>query len=267
MKVVYGLVTVALVVLSATGGCVSKAEFDKCARRNIILQEEMDNLERAVENERIRAEKCEGELDALRQGGGLCAKKVSELEAMLAEKNAMIDKLTKMVSESPLPLELSNALAEWARQVGSDLVEYDEKTGVVRFKSDLLFEKGQATVQAGVRPQLEQFARIMDSPAAEGFDVLIVGHTDDVPILKPETRAQHPTNWHLSAHRAIAVEDILAGGGMAETRLAVMGMGEFRPIAPNAGGNRGNALNRRVEIYIVPAGQIRIATGTPATGG
>ncbi len=267
MKVVYGLVAVALVVLFAAGGCVSKAEFDKCARRNLTLQELVASLEEAQENERIRADRLKAELDAIKAGGDLCAKKVAELEAMMAEKNAMIDKLTKMVSESPLPPELSNALADWANQVGSDLVEYDEKTGVVRFKSDLLFEKGQATVQAGVRPQLEKFAQIMGSAAAEGFDVLIVGHTDDVPILKPETRAQHPTNWHLSAHRAIAVEDILAGAGMAETRLAVVGMGEFRPIAPNAGGNRGNALNRRVEIYIVPAGQIRISTGTAAAGG
>ena len=38
--------------------------------------------------------------------------------------------------------------------------------------------------------------------------------------------------------------------------LAIMGMGQYRPIAPNKPGNGGNEKNRRVEIYIVPAGQI-----------
>ena len=92
------------------------------------------------------------------------------------------------------------------------------------------------------------------------FDVLIVGHTDDIPIKKPDTLLKHPSNWHLSAHRAISVERILAAAGMLETRLSVMGMGQFRPIAPNASGQKGNPMNRRVEIYIVPAGSVRIAT-------
>jgi len=85
-------------------------------------------------------------------------------------------------------------------------------------------------------------------------------------IGRPATRQKHPTNWHLSAHRAIAVEKVLAQAGMNEIRLAVMGMGEFRPIEPNKPNQEGNPRNRRVEIYIVPAGQIRIAAET-APGG
>ena len=110
-----------------------------------------------------------------------------------------------------------------------------------------------------MQPRIESLAQILNSPVAQDFDVLIVGHTDDIPIKKSATLAKHPSNWHLSAHRAISVERILAATGITETRFSVMGMGQFRPIAPNAPGGKGNSLNRRVEIYIVPAGSVRIA--------
>ncbi len=42
--------------------------------------------------------------------------------------------------------------------------------------------------------------------------------------------------------------------GVEATRLSVRGFGEYRPLEPNAAGKKGNPKNRRVEIYIVPAG-------------
>ena len=183
---------------------------------------------------------------------------IDALKEQIAQKQALIDQLSEQVGQIALPAELSSALADWALQSGSDLVTYDQETGIVRFKSDLLFELGSDTVQAEATPSLEGLAQIMNTPAARAFDLLVVGHTDDVWNALPTTMAKHPSNWHLSAHRAISVEAILAGAGIAETRLAVMGMGEFRPIEPNAPGRQGNPKNRRVEIYIVPAGKIRV---------
>jgi len=83
---------------------------------------------------------------------------------------------------------------------------------------------------------------------------MIFPHTDDIPIQKPDTRAKHPTNWHLSAHRAISVLEIMTGNKLDAERLSVRGFGEYRPIVPNAPSRKGNPQNRRVEIYIVPAG-------------
>ncbi len=253
---------IGLSILALSSGCASKAELDRCVRRNALAQERIEALLAAQEEERKRLEQCQQELELIAKKGGYWQEQMDALQKTLAEKNALIDQLTAQLGQTALPPELSNALADWAR--GSDLVSYDEKTGIVRFKSDLLFNKGEDTVQADAQAQLEKLSGIMNTPAAEGFDILIVGHTDDLPILKPDTRAKHPSNWHLSAHRAIAVEKILAQVGLAETRQAVMGFGEFRPLEPNAPNKGGNPKNRRVEIYIVPAGQIRISTG-PAT--
>jgi chemotaxis protein MotB len=73
-------------------------------------------------------------------------------------------------------------------------------------------------------------------------------------IAKPSTAVKHPTNWHLSAHRAIAVLREMAKNNVTENRMSVRGFSEFRPMAENAAGKKGNAQNRRVEIYIVPKG-------------
>jgi flagellar motor protein MotB len=47
---------------------------------------------------------------------------------------------------------------------------------------------------------------------------------------------------------------VLEGCGLEAKRMSTRGFGEFRPVAPNAPGNKGNAKNRRVDIYIVPSG-------------
>jgi hypothetical protein len=44
-----------------------------------------------------------------------------------------------------------------------------------------------------------------------------------------------------------------------QERMGAIGFGKYRPVAPNAAGNRGNTLNRRVEIWIVPSALLRRA--------
>jgi chemotaxis protein MotB len=46
----------------------------------------------------------------------------------------------------------------------------------------------------------------------------------------------------------------MSQNGVEPTRLSVRGFGEYRPVAPNAANNKGNDVNRRVEMYIVPKG-------------
>ncbi|MCK5175184.1 MAG: OmpA family protein, partial [Planctomycetes bacterium] len=64
----------------------------------------------------------------------------------------------------------------------------------------------------------------------------------------------HPTNWHLSVHRAISVLNVMTQNKVSPKRLSVRGFGEFRPAEPNKADKKGNAANRRVEIFIVPSG-------------
>jgi len=248
-----------LIALLTLGGCTSRLDFEKCVRRNDILNKRLEELLANQENSRIEAQNCKQQLDILQQKRQYDDQKVKALQAALEDKNALIEHLSDQLGHVTVPVVLSNALADWARRSGSQLVTYDEKTGMVRFKSDLLFDEGDDTVRPEAVEKLKALSRILNSPAAQDFDVLIVGHTDDKRIGKPATKAKHPTNWHLSAHRAIAVQKQLADAGMQQMRLAVMGMGQFHPIEPNKPNMMGNPKNRRVEIYIVPAGQIGTA--------
>jgi chemotaxis protein MotB len=134
------------------------------------------------------------------------------------------------------------------------MITFDETTGMVKFKSDLLFEKGSDVVAAEATGPVKKLCEIINSKEAEGFDIIIAGHTDDIPIKKSATMSQHPTNWHLSAHRAIAVEKMMESDGVQPTRMSVRGFGEYRPLEANEAGKKGNPKNRRVEIYLVPTG-------------
>ena len=157
-----------------------------------------------------------------------------------------------MVGGTKLPVELSTMLEDFAK--GSDMITYDPATGVVKFKSDLLFEKGSDVVAPSAVESVKSLCTILNSEQGKEFDIVVAGHTDDLRIARPETREKHPTNWYLSAHRAISVLDVMIENGIAPERISERGFGEFRPVAPNEPNKKGNPANRRVEIYIVPKG-------------
>jgi chemotaxis protein MotB len=182
------------------------------------------------------------------------AEEIAVLEAAIEAKDDLIRKLNLrlLAGGAKLPMELSIMLQDFADQHG--MVTFDEATGMLKFKSDLLFELGSDKVAAGAVGSIQALCTIMKDEKAKDFDVIIAGHTDDVRIGKPATRAQHPTNWHLSVHRGISVLNLMTTNGVAPTRLSVRGFGEYRPIEANLPNKKGNPANRRVEMYIVPAG-------------
>jgi chemotaxis protein MotB len=127
-------------------------------------------------------------------------------------------------------------------------MSYDRRLGLVRIRTDLTFPSGSAELRPGVQAALAELARILASREAAKYEVQVVGHTDNVPISNPQTRRNHPTNWHLSVHRAISVKDALADAGVAPVRMAVAGYGRFRPVVPN--GPDGAEENRRVDVFL-----------------
>ena len=74
----------------------------------------------------------------------------------------------------------------------------------------------------------------------------IEGHTDN----SPAGSSKYPTNWELSAERAVSVLRVLVDRfHVPPAKLVAMGFGEYHPIAPNdTPENR--RKNRRVRIVI-----------------
>lgn len=205
---------------------------------------QLDQLQRKLASAKGRSDI---EVESLQQ-------EIAALEEDIAKKKDLIASMQQrlILGVGALPVELSTLLEDFAKE--HDMVTYDSSRGIVKLKSDLLFEKGSDKVDSSAIPAVKLLCGILNSEEAKEFDVIIAGHTDNIPIVKPETSAKHPTNWHLSANRAIAVLNVMASNNIESKRMSVRGFGEYRPLAENKPNKGGNPQNRRVEIYIVAQG-------------
>lgn len=264
-------------IMMILGGCVSLDDHRRlqAAHRNVTAQKEAI----AAELNSLRAA-----IDACQLDGSRCAQQLQmkdQLLASLREENALLDESRSqalgeldrlareplndiIINEPKLPVPLDNALKQFA-QAHPSSVEYDSKRGTVKWKADLLFALGSDVVKESSIASLEAFTGVLKTPAAAAFEVIVAGHTDNQPIKKNVTKAKHPTNWHLAAHRAIAVADVLQKFNYTPKRIGIMGYGPYRPVASNSS-QEGMSRNRRVEIYLVPNGTIASSASAGVTG-
>jgi chemotaxis protein MotB len=123
-------------------------------------------------------------------------------------------------------------------------VGVDKEGVLIRLSGSYLFDSGRAELKPnslGVLDAIASELRLAPN------DIRVDGHTDSTPIESP----RYPTNWELSAARALAVTRYLSeNDGIRADRLMAAGFGEFRPIAANET-REGRAANRRVEIHLL----------------
>jgi chemotaxis protein MotB len=118
------------------------------------------------------------------------------------------------------------------------------------FQSEVLFGTGEAEIGAEGARQLAQLADTLIAIAGEIPDELpwvlqVDGHTDRRPI----STARFPSNWELSAARAISVAQFLVSQGIPPDRVAARGFAEFQPLDP-ANTLEAYRRNRRIEIKL-----------------
>ena len=114
------------------------------------------------------------------------------------------------------------------------------------FQSEVLFPSGSAQLQPGGEKQLASVAqRLMEIasriPKNINWVLQVDGHTDDKPI----SNVIYPSNWELSAARAIAVVKFLHSEGIPNDRLVAAGYGEYQPLS-----TIDTARNRRIELKL-----------------
>jgi len=234
------------VALIALAGCVPQSQYDdlmtayRAKEQQLLqMQNEFDTARANEDMLRKQLGEAKARLSALKDGGN---------EAEIAAMQKTIDDLIARIGQTELPESVNRAISKMVENY-PNVLDFNEKTGVIRFKSDVTFDSGSAKLSSKAAAVLEKFAEILNTDDAQDLEVRVVGHTDNVRISKPATLKEHPTNIHLSAHRAISVREALVKDGVGSNRFMVAGYGEYRPIATNA--KNGNQQNRRVEVYLV----------------
>ena len=148
----------------------------------------------------------------------------------------ILDALRQKVADALMGFEGQGLTV--TRKDGKVYVSLDEK---------LLFKSGSTVVDPNGVCALKQLAVVLAKNP--DIDIMIEGHTDDVPFRKGSTVKD---NWDLSVLRATSIVRILLdGSGIEPTRLTVAGRGEFLPV-DSGQTTEARRKNRRTEIILSP---------------
>ncbi|MEO6015590.1 MAG: peptidoglycan -binding protein [Devosia sp.] len=118
------------------------------------------------------------------------------------------------------------------------------------FQSEVLFGAGEADISDEGKAELAKLGEAVkqlesEIPADVNWVLRIDGHTDKRPIKTVE----FPSNWELSAARAISVAKYLITQGVSAQHLVPAGFGEFSPI-DGGDSDESYARNRRIEFKL-----------------
>lgn len=249
----------AAALLIGAAGCVPQEKYNALKLDRDGLADQLVNSQLEASNARKEADSYKSQLAQLINNGGNLQGLVTNLNTQNAALQAQLDELNRKYtdalnrvgSSSPLPAALNNELTAFANAY-PDLVDFDSARGIVKFKSDVTFAVGDATLTSGAKTVIDKFATILNSAGASQYELIIAGHTDNQRVSNPKTiAAGHKDNWYLSAHRAISVSEELISHGTSAQRIGVTGYADQRPVASNASPS-GQQQNRRVEVVILP---------------
>ncbi|MDX8384834.1 MAG: OmpA family protein [Ghiorsea sp.] len=163
-----------------------------------------------------------------------------------------------IVDGNRAPKRTAKELTDIAKELGLGdalhALPLDQDSVRVRFPENIAFATGQIDISRDLYPLMDKLANVFQRP--EVIEIRIEGHTDDTPI----RGSLFPSNWELSAARAMSFFHAMSYRGVPNGRMIAAGMGDKHPIkgAP--------ALSRRVEIVLkfrpVTASPKNKATGT-----
>ncbi|OOB77522.1 MAG: hypothetical protein ATN33_08125 [Epulopiscium sp. Nele67-Bin001] len=174
----------------------------------------------------------------------------------LPDERTVLEELISMV-EAQVDAQVQEEMASIKEEIEEFIIENElehkvsvEQNGdavVLTFADVMLFDSGSAELKTIGIPVLDTIGGKIKTYIEQGYHVRAEGHTDNVPI----STAIFPSNWELSAARAIAVAkyfinylDFDPHGVSAE------GYGEYYPVADN-NTDEGRAENRRVEVKVI----------------
>jgi chemotaxis protein MotB len=217
---------------------------------------------RALADAQADASRASARADQAERQARMCAQETSTLNSRVAELEGLLDELRRTSAEleeqvakrerelAAVRTTQEELVAELEREIADGRVQVERLKGQLRVDmvDEILFDSGQAEVKAEGQKVLQRIADVLKKTDRT---VQVQGHTDNVPIVG-QLAQRYPTNWELSAARAVNVARFLhERAGMKPTRLSAAGHSEYQPRASNETAE-GRRANRRIEILLGP---------------
>lgn len=278
------VVATVLGVSCALGGCVSMGKYDlkqkEAADLAKSLQEEQQkyaDLSRENADLKGQVSKLTGDVAGLAKDKEKLSADNAKLDALLKARSDQLSQNISELRQKNADLEGENAklkgeianlqkakteevqktsktyeemLDKMKNEISQGQVTISELKGklTVNMVDAILFDSGKAEVKPEGLAVLQKVIDILKTVKDKA--IRIEGHTDNVQITGALAR-RYPTNWELSAARAINVTRYLQQQGIDPAVLSAVAYGEYKPVASNDT-EEGKAKNRRIEIILVP---------------
>jgi len=197
------------------------------------------------------------QLDRARTERAELDQRVEKMESEKADLLALKNDLSRDVQAREEELaKLKGTYDELQEKMKAEIAKGDVRLSQSggRIKVDLvdqiLFDVGDASISKRGEEVLGRVGGVLSR--YEDKQIQVSGHTDDSPISK-RLEERYPTNWELSAARAINVVRFLQDGAkIPGRRLVAAAHSQYEPISTNANPS-GRQRNRRIEILLTPA--------------
>jgi chemotaxis protein MotB len=251
-KTFVAITAFALVPLGAAG-CVSKSEYTKAMESAEVRYKALEAQNARLTSDLAEAGKRNEQLErTLTMKSGELGQRVSALEGDNARLKQELAEAQKAREEKVREVSSTyeQLVAKMKGEIDKGQVTISELKGklTVNMVEAILFDSGRAEVKPEGLVVLGKVIEILKT--VNDKSIRIEGHTDNQRIVGPLTQ-RYPTNWELSAARAINVARYLQKQGIEPASLSSAAYGEFKPVADN-GTLEGRAKNRRIEIVLVP---------------
>jgi chemotaxis protein MotB len=259
-----------VLIFSVLTSCVSRKKYTasqsqltEFRNRATNCETELAKLTTDLATEKVKSKRFEDELEHLRKTNTNLLDRMADLSVIsktesenirksLDHINAQGKQITDMSSsirqKDSLNLALVMNLKRSLADVKDEDVNIEVKKGVVyiSLSDKMLFKSGSYKINPSAEAILGKIAAVANDH--KEFDLLIEGHTDNVPIATDCIE----DNWDLSAKRATAVVRMLQRKyNIAPQRLTAGGRSEYVNKDTNDSA-AGRSLNRRTEIIILP---------------
>ncbi len=161
----------------------------------------------------------------------------SQTSSQQVVEQTKLDNLKKQVEEYLEENQMENQVE----------IQLEDRGLVIRFKDNVLFDSGSATIKTASYDILNFLAELLTTEDLINEEIRIEGHTDNIPNIS----AMYPSNWELSTARATnVVRYFIEQSGFVPSRLSAAGYSEYHPIDTNDTAE-GRSANRRVDVVVI----------------